>query len=378
MTIKPTEYELRNMIEKGMTLYQISRNYDTTIPVIFKLEKEYGIISQYDSLKRDYNISKEDIESMYINEGMVQERIAEEIGCSKIHVSKMLEYYHIPTRGSGKYTAQQRSLLYDEIEQRYNNGETQEQIAEKFGYTQGYVCIILKERGVPTRGRGKYTTQQRASNANEIVQRYNNGETQEQIAEKVGYSRAQVYIVLCEHGVHTRGSTGSITSQKMSSITTDKLQECIDKGMNQAQIAEHFGVSDATIFNMAEEFGIPGMVDGYRCLTPEYQAWKYTVLDKCNRTCQLCGKTGVYLEVHHIIKWADAPELRYNVDNGVPLCHECHKRVTGHEYEYAQYFLDIMQPQCREHEIIESMPWEPPLELHSIIDYSEEKGVITQ
>ena len=325
MNQKPTKEELRDMIDKGMTLYQISRKYNTTIPEIFQLEKEYGLIPKTSILKKYYTISKEDLESMYINEGMVQERIAEELGYISITpVYNMMKYYNIQTRGRGRFTAQQRSLLYDEIEQRYNNGETIYQIAEEVGYTPQNVSIILQERGV-----------------------------------------------------HTRGSTGAVTNQKMSYITANNIQELIDKGLNQHQIAEHFGVCDATIFNMAKKFGIPGMVSNFRHTAPEYQAWKYAVLNKCHRNCQLCGATNVRLEVHHIIPWADAPELRYNVDNGVPLCHECHKKVTGHEYEYAQQFLDITQPQCRDHDIIESMPWQQPLELHSIIDYSEEKGGIT-
>ena len=321
MNQRPTEKELRDMIDKGMTLYQISRKYNTTIPVIFQLEKDYDIRSQYDSPKMIYrNINKEDIEYMYIDEGMNQKQIAEELGCSKGHVQHMMDHYHIQTRANGKYT-----------------------------------------------------TKQRASKIDEIMQRYNNGETQEQIAEKVGYSRGNVKRIIRERGVQTRGSTGMITTQKLSLITAGNLQELIDKGMNQAQISQYFGVSDWKIFDLCEKFNITGMVDNFRCTTPEYQSWKYDVLDRYHRTCQLCGKTGVRLEVHHIIKWADATDIRYNIDNGVPLCEECHRKVTGHEYEYAQQFLDITQPQCREHEIIESMPWEPPLELHSIIDYPEEK-----
>ena len=442
METKPTEEELRNMIDKGMTLYQISRKYNTTIPVIFQLEKEYGIIfktsvlrNYYTISKEYYTYSKEDIESMYIGEGMTQQQISQELGCSTGHVHDMMNYYHIQARWCGKYNNyndHQRSLLYDKIEQYYKDGKSMCEIAEEVGYTTQNVGRILRERGVPIRQGGKYTSQQRASiydeivrihndehltqeeigkkvgyspgrvciilhergvqtigsgrilngklrylKGDEIAQMYNEGRTLEEIAKEFGCSISLVHTILHERGVQTRVTNGNITYQDMSLITADKLQECIDKGMNQHQITEYFNVHDVTICKLAEKFGIPGIVGNYRYTTPEYSKWRRSVLERGNYTCQMCGKTGVRLEVHHIIRWADAPELRYNVDNGVPLCHECHQKVTYHEYEYAQQFLDITQPQYRDHDIIESMPWQPPLELHSIIDYPEEKGVIT-
>ena len=338
---KPTEEELRDMIDKGMTLYKISRKYGTTIPVIFQLEKEYGIRSQYDSLKRNYSISKEDLISMYIDEHMAQWQIAEELGCSQYHIHDMMKYYDIPIRGRGKYTPHQRSLLHDNIVKMYEGGMTAYEIAEEVGYTIFNVYRILHERGVQTRLGGKYTAHQRASKADEIMQRYNNGETTYEIAEEVGYTIFNVYRILHERGVQTRVPNGTITYQEMALITDDKLQECIDKGMNQHQIAEYFGVCDATIFNMAEKFGIPGMVNGSRCTTTEYINWRDEVLIRDNYTCQLCGSPE-RPEVHHIYKYSDYPDRRYDIDNGVVLCHWCHQKVTGHESEYIVELEDIV------------------------------------
>ena len=322
MNQKPTKEELRDMLEKGMTLYQISRKYNTTIPVIFQLEKDYGML-HYTLSKVYCNISKEDLESMYIGEHMTQQQIADEIGGGIHNVGGMLDYYHIPARGRGRFNAQQRSSNADEIIRMYNDEHmTQEEIAKKFGYSRVHVCRILQERGV-----------------------------------------------------HTRVPNGTITHQEMSSITAEKIKYLIYKGMNQYQIAKHFNVSDVTICRLAEKFGIIEMVDGFRCTTPEHREWRQKVLKRDKYTCQMCGSQ-YNLEGHHIYPFHDYPERQFNVDNGVILCHECHKKIKGHEYDYAQQFLDITQPQCREHDIIESMPWEPPLELHSIIDYPEKEGLI--
>lgn len=63
----------------------------------------------------------------------------------------------------------------------------------------------------------------------------------------------------------------------------------------------------------------------------KYKEWRSKVFERDNWTCQTCGKRGVYLEPHHIKGWAKYPELRYEVENGVALCIECHK-LTRKKY----------------------------------------------
>jgi 5-methylcytosine-specific restriction endonuclease McrA len=57
----------------------------------------------------------------------------------------------------------------------------------------------------------------------------------------------------------------------------------------------------------------------------EYKQWrKYVFMRDCY-TCQNCGAKGVYLHAHHIKHWAEYPELRFDVSNGITLCVPCHK-----------------------------------------------------
>lgn len=64
--------------------------------------------------------------------------------------------------------------------------------------------------------------------------------------------------------------------------------------------------------------------------TYEYREWRSNVFQRDNWTCQTCGmrsKAGepIYLEAHHIKSWAKYPKLRYEINNGITLCRECHK-----------------------------------------------------
>lgn len=52
------------------------------------------------------------------------------------------------------------------------------------------------------------------------------------------------------------------------------------------------------------------------------------VFQRDDFTCQICYKEGEYLQVDHIKKWSDYPELRFNMDNCRTLCMPCHYYVT--------------------------------------------------
>ena len=56
----------------------------------------------------------------------------------------------------------------------------------------------------------------------------------------------------------------------------------------------------------------------------EYKLWRAKVFERDGYKCQNCGKVGGKLNAHHIKPWADYPELRYDIDNGITLCKECH------------------------------------------------------
>ena len=60
----------------------------------------------------------------------------------------------------------------------------------------------------------------------------------------------------------------------------------------------------------------------------EYRLWREAVFVRDNWTCQKCHNRGGTLQVHHINSFAEYPELRFVVSNGLTLCLNCHK-LTG-------------------------------------------------
>lgn len=53
-------------------------------------------------------------------------------------------------------------------------------------------------------------------------------------------------------------------------------------------------------------------------------AWARAVISRDQATCQRCSATGVELHAHHIKSFEHYPELRWELSNGMTLCHRCH------------------------------------------------------
>jgi hypothetical protein len=76
----------------------------------------------------------------------------------------------------------------------------------------------------------------------------------------------------------------------------------------------------------------------------EYKDWRAAVFERDDYTCQMCGKpSNGDIEAHHIRPWAEFPELRFDVSNGITLCQPCHHSTKGQELDYAAQFDAILQ-----------------------------------
>lgn len=61
--------------------------------------------------------------------------------------------------------------------------------------------------------------------------------------------------------------------------------------------------------------------------TADYERWRQNVFIRDNFTCSTCGMRGSTLNAHHKKSYKDHPEFRLDVDNGVTLCLDCHRKV---------------------------------------------------
>jgi len=74
-----------------------------------------------------------------------------------------------------------------------------------------------------------------------------------------------------------------------------------------------------------------------------YQEWHKQVRTRDSWKCLMknkdcCGK----IEVHHILAWRNFPELRYDINNGITLCHFHHPRKRIEEIRLSPYFQSLL------------------------------------
>ncbi len=75
---------------------------------------------------------------------------------------------------------------------------------------------------------------------------------------------------------------------------------------------------------------------------PLYKRWRRRVFKRDRHVCQMpaCGSK-FKINAHHIKRWADSANLRFETRNGITLCRECHRRITGDEERYESLFIQI-------------------------------------
>lgn len=59
-----------------------------------------------------------------------------------------------------------------------------------------------------------------------------------------------------------------------------------------------------------------------------YRKLREEVLARDGYACTECGSTDD-LQAHHLKPFAEYPEYRFDIDNGVTLCRACHMRIHG-------------------------------------------------
>lgn len=81
----------------------------------------------------------------------------------------------------------------------------------------------------------------------------------------------------------------------------------------------------------------------------EYKDWRKSVYQRDNYTCQCCGSHGDRLNAHHINQFSDYPDLRYDVNNGITLCENCHDSTKNGSFHNIYGTHNTTSSQLREY-----------------------------
>ena len=77
---------------------------------------------------------------------------------------------------------------------------------------------------------------------------------------------------------------------------------------------------------------------------PNDKQWKRAVWLRDNFKCKIANKDCKgRIEAHHVLVWRDYPELRYEINNGITLCHAHHPRKRAEEKQLVPYFMGLVE-----------------------------------
>ena len=129
------------------------------------------------------------------------------------------------------------------------------------------------------------------------------------------------------------------TKRKMSEAK-QKMSEKTKKKMSEAHKGKCKGINhwrwiiDRTKLNTNRQ----------KAYDTKYKYWMKRVKNRDNWKCKInnkdcCGR----LEAHHILPWSQFPELRYEINNGITLCHFHHPRKRNDEKKLIPIFKELVK-----------------------------------
>lgn len=74
-----------------------------------------------------------------------------------------------------------------------------------------------------------------------------------------------------------------------------------------------------------------------------YKEWRKKVWERDGWKCRILNhQCSGKIVAHHILGWTRFPELRYEVNNGITLCHFHHPRKRNDEIRLSPYFQELV------------------------------------
>lgn len=133
--------EVVELYEGGMSGLEVGDELGVTSAAVYHHLDKAGVET------RQSGIDDEDLVELYVDEEMTMEEVAEELGCATSTVSYRLREAGVETRSIG---ARRKDLPVDEIIERWQDGASLNELAEKYDTGRNTISVRVKERGYVT------------------------------------------------------------------------------------------------------------------------------------------------------------------------------------------------------------------------------------
>ncbi len=146
--------------------------------------------------------------------------------------------------------------------------------------------------------------------------------------------KARTYSESLKNRKHSWGNkiSKSLKGHKLTTETKNKIskanknKQSWNKGLTKYSHPDKikYGCSKEKHWNWKGGISSINMIERQ---SSKYKQWRTSVFKRDNYTCQECKKTNCKLNAHHIKSFSKYKNLRYDINNGITLCEQCHKQI---------------------------------------------------
>lgn len=162
----------------------------------------------------------------------------------------------------------------------------------------------------------------------EIIEKYDNGKSPGDISELYNCRRELIKNIISRKHKLRNQSEASLLA-----IKNGKKDKSINALILSAKTTNRF---NPLKINRGEKngnwLGDRKLLKRPMC-SVEGKLWRLSIYERDNFTCQKCGQIGGKLQAHHIKDYWSYPKLRWDINNGITLCVDCHKKTDNYGWK---------------------------------------------
>lgn len=147
-----------------------------------------------------------------------------------------------------------------------------------------------------------------------------------------GFQKGNTYSGNRKGSKHTKNAKAKISLSKLGKLFSEEHKEKLSeahKGLIPKFIPHSKGDKHP---NWIKDRNLLKVESERRPYDTKYKYWSREVKNRDRWTCKMSNKKCKgKLEAHHILRWEEFPEERYNINNGITLCHFHHPRKRVEE-----------------------------------------------
>jgi len=268
---------------KNKSIPEICKEFNFGRTTIYRYAKKFGVVLNAKSRSRNEGkYTKEELYKLYVEQDLSQLEIANIYGVTQAAISPPLMRFGLTT-----LKKIQSSINYWKLYTLYYwQGYSLDECGRYFGCTKMKVQTFMKNHDLPLRPKKYFTPEQRRAR----IGKYN------------GFF----------------GKRHSIETREKLSVIRQKVSEDEWVGFRQKR-SKH---------------------------CKEYVEWRTQVFERDEYKCLWClaefSEHQGSLQGHHIKRWADYPDLRYKISNGLTLCRGHHKMTINRETEFEEFLEKLV------------------------------------